>query len=340
MSFFKRIPMFIQITLLIVLIILGIYWCITWNFDFVRIQDVKSKDLNRLKSIQIIETLKLVLLITTPILTMILFLNTINVQKLNSENLGKDSMSKDFYNLLGLFKQEQEKSKASLQTLGRSVKSKLDTVVYQLQVIDINKSYPDERLLENEYYSKQCPNYLRITNETDIKQCEKNIKKYKIAIGHTFDDIRDEYKNSYSEVGTYFRILHRLIKVINDRFENGIINEDERMLYIGIIRAQLSLDELLVVLVNSLEIKKGIGLGVELMGSSFFGDSVDIDDGQHFDCPDIYRDNLKKYFVRSIDSEKKRKIFRENFIVYRGNEEINNFQSLLDKIDSKKTNVR
>lgn len=335
-GFLKRIPVFVGVTFLIVLIVSFIYWCITSNFDFVSIQDVKSEDINRFKSIQIIESLKLVLLITTPILTMILFLNTINVQKLNSKNLGKDSMSKDFYNLLGLFKQEQEKSKDSLERLGMRADSNLETVAHRLILIETNKKNRDDAISENECFSKQCPNFFKWRNERYRLDCENEIDKLQEFIGNNYYHIKYSYKEFYSQIGTYFRILHRLIKVINDRFENGIINEDERMMYIGILRAQLSTGELLVVLVNSLEISKGIGLGVELLGCSFFGDEIDIDNDQHFNCPSVYRNNLKKYFVHSFNSEKERKFFRECFLEFRGDKDITNFQSLIDKIDSKK----
>lgn len=331
----KKLPTIVKIlilTVVIVSIIIGIYSYINGNFDFVSIQDDESKNTKRLNSIQIIESLKLVLLITTPILTMILFLNTINVQSLNSKNLGKDSMSKDFYNLLGLFKQEQEKSKDSLDQLARKVKSYLTTIEWKTHQIEMNKVYPDQVILDRAYFSKQCPNYLDYIYITEKNNCRNNIITLHESIRSNFKDVKNNYEIHYPITGTYFRILHRLVKVINDRYENGIISEDERMMYIGILRAQLSIDELLVLLVNSLETSKGIGLGVELMGCSFFGDEIDIDNNQHFDCSSVYRDNLKKYFVHSINSEKERKYFRKCYLEFRGDKDITNFQSLIDKI--------
>lgn len=301
------------IVIVLFIISIGLFQIITGHFDFIKIQNIESNNLNRTKSIQIIESLKLVLLIMTPILTTILFLNTMNVQKSNIKNLGKDSMSKDFYNLLSLFNQEQGKSKGSMTNLAEVIKTYIREIEEAKLNLKINKNYPRERALEIKTLYNSNPNFLEQDNIESLDMTRDKILKFEISVKNSFNQIRISYQDYYSELGTYFRILHRLIKIINDRYENKVINEDERNMYIGILRAQLSAEELVVVLVNSIETDRGVGLGVELIGNSFFGDAIDIEKDQHFICPKFYKRLVKKYFVQSINSKKERKKFRNKF---------------------------
>lgn len=305
---------------------------IYYFFDFVSIQNMNENPDVRETNIQRFESLKLTLLIITPILTLSLFVNTINVQKMSSKNLRKDSMNRDFYNLLSLFKNEQKNSEKILIKLYGEIKSILSSRSSIKEKINFSEEILQECILENNHYTNQCPNYLKRIIE------EKKEKKQRLLNKMTENHLIMEKKFGvyYPKTGAYFRIFHRLIKLINERFENKVIDAEEKMMYIGILRAQLSSNELLVVLVNSLETTKGLGLGIELMGNAFFGDTIDIETGQHFDCPDIYTKVLKKYFLDSHKAIKQRKKYKMKFMDVRL--KIKNFDDLI-KYNEKKPNV-
>ncbi|TKI80732.1 putative phage abortive infection protein [Bacillus mycoides] len=83
------------------------------------------------------------------------------------------------------------------------------------------------------------------------------------------DTIFDKY---YHELGHFFRNTHRIIKIINSNFEYSDRRKSE---YIGILRAQLSEEILLIIFYNAIYSRRGIGLGRELIGNNFFGNDKD-----------------------------------------------------------------
>lgn len=310
-----------------------LYIFIYWYFDFVSIQSTGGVKEIKETNIQKFESAKLTLLIMTPILTLLLFFNTINVQKLNSKNLGKDSMSKDFYNLLSIFKQEQNNPNEEMKKLAKRIIKWTQLIESNHQKIKFIDEDLEKYSLEEKQYILYCPNYLAmVLNYSDEKFRSK--QNLLTTINNQYVEIGVFYEKYYPETGTYFRLFHRLIKLINDRYENRIISTEERKMYIGILRAQLSSDEMIIVLVNSLETYRGIGLGVELIGSSFFGDLIDIEVNQHFKCPGVYVEQLQKYFVDSHNAAVERKEFKLKFNGTRA--ELKKFDDLINGIDKKR----
>lgn len=102
---------------------------------------------------------------------------------------------------------------------------------------------------------------------------------------HDISAIINRYTENYKVTSSYFKIVHRILKNLNKRLDEKQIGKGEYRNYIGILRAQLSSVELVVILVNSLFIKRGLGLGIELIGTNLFGDERDFKVNQHFDIP-------------------------------------------------------
>jgi len=103
--------------------------------------------------------------------------------------------------------------------------------------------------------------------------------------------IEQVLNHHYSELGSYFRLFHRIIKYINDKLEEN--GETEKNSYLGFLRATLNEEELLVIFYNSAYTKRGEGLLRELNKTTFFGTKEDIENNQHF--------NLDKLFWKHDD---------------------------------------
>lgn len=101
-------------------------------------------------------------------------------------------------------------------------------------------------------------------------------------------------KNYYSEIGSYFRIFHRIIKYINEKVPNKESKKD----YFGFLRATLNEKEMLVIFYNAVYTERGSGLLKEISKTTFFGESHELlEDGtvQHFNSSSLLwkSDDLK-----------------------------------------------
>lgn len=94
--------------------------------------------------------------------------------------------------------------------------------------------------------------------------------------------IEKSFKNYYGKYGNYFRIVHRIVKYVNDNVDD--ITQKKN--YLGFLRAMLNEKELIVLYYNSFYTKRGEGLGDELKKTTFFGgpDDLKLDNGyfSHF----------------------------------------------------------
>lgn len=91
----------------------------------------------------------------------------------------------------------------------------------------------------------------------------------------------------YDEVGSYFRLFHRIIKYINDNVEDLNIKNN----YLGFLRANVNQNEMLVIFYNAAYTKRGSGLLNELQKTTFFGTEEDIKNNQHFDTNELFWKN-------------------------------------------------
>jgi len=97
---------------------------------------------------------------------------------------------------------------------------------------------------------------------------------YKI---NTFERIYNNYENS---IGHYYRNLYRIVRMIQDHIfsEDEEINLNEKKQYRGILRAQLSSSELLLIFYNVVYSKKGKRFKELLLNTNFFDDHLIIED--------------------------------------------------------------
>ncbi|HAZ5123709.1 TPA: hypothetical protein J8B49_002389, partial [Enterococcus faecium] len=83
----------------------------------------------------VLERAKLIISILGPALTLIVFVRTIQTQLESSKNLIKDNVSKDFYNLLNLFKSIQDKMNSELfSTIEKRIKVPINNINTNLDV--------------------------------------------------------------------------------------------------------------------------------------------------------------------------------------------------------------
>lgn len=90
------------------------------------------------------------------------------------------------------------------------------------------------------------------------------------------DAYESMYNNNEENIGHYFRNLYRIVKFIEDhRFSaDEDINELEKRKYRGILRAQLSSNELLMLFYNVVYSEKGKKFALLLKGKNFFDDHL------------------------------------------------------------------
>ncbi|MDT6349349.1 putative phage abortive infection protein [Enterococcus faecium] len=101
-------------------------------------------------------------------------------------------------------------------------------------------------------------------------------------------EIVNKVSNQYnSELGSYFRLTHRILKYINQNVKDESIKNN----YLGFFRATIDEDELLVIFYNAYFSKRGKGLGRELAKTSFFGKEGELGEEDNF-VQHFNRDNL------------------------------------------------
>lgn len=91
--------------------------------------------------------------------------------------------------------------------------------------------------------------------------------------------IEQSLNSYYKIIGSYFRLVHRITKYIND----NVSGEDIKKNYIGFLRANINQEEMLTIFYNAAYTTRGEGLLHELQKTTFFGDEEDINRDQHFD---------------------------------------------------------
>lgn len=91
--------------------------------------------------------------------------------------------------------------------------------------------------------------------------------------------IEQSLNSYYKFIGSYFRLVHRITKYIND----NVSDEDIKKNYIGFLRANINQEEMVIIFYNAAYTTRGEGLLHELKKTTFFGTEKDIKRNQHFD---------------------------------------------------------
>jgi len=118
------------------------------------------------------------------------------------------------------------------------------------------------------------------------------IQKSPITYKHAYNIINRSFDNNKN--GDFFRVLHRAIKIIKS---SEIENKSK---FYGIIRAVLPDYLLIYIYYNSVFTEKGLGLGLQLSGTSFFGEKDDFffkDDSKKDGILDFTQHIPKNYLI-------------------------------------------
>lgn len=86
------------------------------------------------------------------------------------------------------------------------------------------------------------------------------------------------------QVGSYFRIFHRIIKYLNENVDDKEIKKN----YIGFLRANMNENQMAMIFYNSNFTERGSGAMEELIGTGFFGEKSELSDMKtaHFFSPE------------------------------------------------------
>lgn len=251
----------------------------------------------------IAEKIKLGVAVVAPMLTILLFVKTIGTQLEATRASRKSDINQNFYKLLDIFLKNKDniyKNEnifeiiCSLPEFGEEGSAEIFTFTTNLEEADVLKLKFEFKPFENYDYGGE---------------------DHQSNLSYILKEINLDLDKYYVALGPYFKSLHRILKLINDGVENREIDENEYFMYRGILTSQLTSDEFLVILYNCLFGERGCGMGVELMESSFFGDSDDLDIDQHFEIDDSLKKPIYDNFIfdESDSTFEKRKNMRKLF---------------------------
>lgn len=249
-----------------------------------------------------LEVVKIIISLIGPILTFIVFQNTLKIQDRQIKKDEKNEVDNMFNSLLDLFLKKQQ---------GHNEIEYINDAIFQ----DFNRFLNGYDHTKDDFSNEENGN-LNLSNnngfansfkQPNIIEADINLIKYK----NRTHVLNKQYKCIYNFSGPYFKVIHRIIKILNDSLEESKITEKEYKMYIGILRTQLSAEEFTFILFNSIYITRGIGLGIQLVGSGLFGDQTDFEINQHFPTPDVEKAYLKLFEITNDNIETRKKLVEE-----------------------------
>lgn len=273
---------------------------------------------NNITRLSRIEFIKICVSILGPVLTMMVFLNTLDMQMKTEEKQNKLEEKQDksekrraekeeelyqkdlllqidheFYSLLNMFIEIQKD-----QNVKTAVNVLQKLAIFQENGFGFNNDYA---------FSPKDLTGSRIQSTIEKSGPLKGVVKYvtfksfdiselmggysinpKDVVTNSHDTkvsiLNEQYEEMQIYLGRYFKMFHRIVKTLNEYYDdNNDFDTKKYAKYIGTLRTQISPAEFQVILFNSIYIKRGIGLGIQLLGSGFFGDDFDFETDQHFE---------------------------------------------------------
>lgn len=186
------------------------------------------------KYISRLELTKILVSLLGPLLTVIVLINTVNIQEEQKRDKDYNNISNDFYKLLDIF--------SSLQINDR----KIINEVYRIFKPASMQSGSPEFKLHQGYCSNQV-----MTLEADTIKAFNN-------------------HNLLENIGPYFNIVYLILKKMNRDLENKLINNEQYIDVMDIFKAKINSIELFVLYIFAVFTVDGIGIGFESIGSGFF----------------------------------------------------------------------
>lgn len=185
-----------------------------------------------------LEFLKLVISLVGPILTILVFYNTLRIQKEQQTDKKYDRTFTEFYKLLDIYAETKKDAMNDVERI----------------LADIEQEYIKCSIIPSAHSLEKNSNY----NLCQLINISDNILK----------------KNSKS-IGYYFRVVYGILKTLNQHLKNKDIDYEEYNSFIRIFRMQITTSEFILIDLNSSFAHTGFGLGVQIIGSGFL-DGVDI----------------------------------------------------------------
>lgn len=143
---------------------------------------------------------------------------------------------------------------------------------------DEQRRIEKEEAIRKENYQMMHTDFYKLLELFTKIQKDEEVRKHLPLMAESIETGIDPYGEEHSEfdpfayIGHYFRIVNRILKILNLRLDEGAIKPEEYHMFIGIFRTQISKTEFIVLLYNSLYAWTGKGLGIQMIGSGFFDD--------------------------------------------------------------------
>ncbi|WP_350356809.1 putative phage abortive infection protein (plasmid) [Lactococcus lactis] len=277
--------------------------------------------------------LQILISILSPVLTFLVLMNSVANQKLTNDRLDLQSeeskrrldseqVSNSFYKLLEVFTKIQER--VNIEELKEKTKflEENNKGVFLIEDDYLIPSKNPDIVRSSKYHLER---FLHDNSDIEEDKLESLTSKQRMALA-----VNIKFEQHYENSSQYFKAFHRIVKILNVSLNTKKINEDEYHSYIGILRANLSSNEMEIILMNSLFVKRGIGLALELIGTDFFGNEDDYEVEQHF--INIWKNSKKELMSKFIDDKKgENREFRNILVAYfrkPENKAIDNFNEL------------
>ncbi|HAP7715673.1 TPA: hypothetical protein OOI15_001528, partial [Enterococcus faecium] len=306
-------------------------------------------------SLSRLEFIKICASVFGPILTVMVFVNTLNMQKkteqkqnelevkqakAENERAKKELLTqidREFYFLLNMFIEIQKDQNAKQAVIALQKLAIFNEKGFNQDYAFTSKDLSDSEIgstIEQSGPLKGTVEYIKFETfdvsksmgnyQTKTKDVATSLHDQKVAI------LNEQYEKMQIYLGRYFKMFHRIVKTLNEYYDDYNDFDVKRYTkYIGTLRTQISPAEFQVILFNSLYIKRGFGLGIQLIGSGFFGDDFDFETNQHFETSINEQWFLSLSTVDSDNSIKRQKL--SEYIKELGSVEykkIANFESL------------
>ena len=138
----------------------------------------------------------------------------------------------------------------------------------------------------------------------------------KLDFEDLFKIMNEAFITYYDEYGAFFRHCHRIIKYILENISDQNIAQN----LLGMLRANLSEEMLLLLFYNSCFTNAGLGLGIKLQKLNFFADKNDlVDKTMHFNSS---RTLIPKNGTKSVEYDIIQNFFiKDNNKIYATNDD-------------------
>lgn len=121
-------------------------------------------------------------------------------------------------------------------------------------------------------------------------------KDNKLEFRQLIQQKQQVYEENHQRCTQYFRELELILRLLNRSLDQGKITLEDYDTALATLRNEFSHEELLLVLIYSVFIPEGCGLGVELVGTKFFGNELEIFSQSYLSVPELLSEFIVKEF--------------------------------------------